>query len=534
MKSTRIMLVVLLMVVIVQPVFGETYEHLRGGQVVLRGTGVNNLIPGFEAHMGEYDITRLVYDAPFQWIGVGEYRPQLGETWEMLENNTIIRMTLRDDIHWYDGTPITADDVYFSWHWWNEMEDRGPSFGDIVEKIVVVDQRTFEFHLTRPRPTFFDEIARQSILPKHLYQDIDPADWDGHPWLVNPPMEGVSGPFVIEEHVPNERVVLRRNENWHGRPAAGDDWPSKLPDWPETALLDRIIFLNVPDDDTARLMFEKGEIDIFTAAPKDVDRFLDEAETGKWQVKAVGHRGYSSIMLNHRNPALADLRVRKALSHAIDFDLLLDVAFGGKATRALLATAPQMWVNHHEAIRERLVVYDYDVDEARRLLKEAGYENGLKFTLKMYSTADTLMPETLQYMWNEVGIDVQLELVERNTLLSQAADGDYEMILFNWSTGGFPSVTSWTSKTEDDILSGWEVGYVNARLFELQEIIDATVDQEEQVKYWAEGLEIWTRDIPVLNLTHGKTYWFWSPKLGGVDPTETDYTVPGPSWYIIK
>ncbi len=514
------------------------WDELRGGQIVLRiGSGVNNLVSGFEGAMDEYMVTRMLYDAPFQWIGVGEYRPQLGKTWEMLDENQRIRITLRDDLNWYDGTPITAEDLYFSWHWWketNELHNMGPAWGEDIEKIEMVDKYTVDFYLTKSNPAFFDNVARQAILPKHLFEDIKPEDIKGHPWLASPPIAAASGPFVIEEIVPNERIVLRRNENWHGRPAAGPDWPQAHDEWPDKALLDRIVFLHVPDADTARMMFEKGEIDVFTPAAKDVDRFLEEAKQGKWEHKVVANRGYTAPMLNHRHPALADQRVRQALVQAIDFDLLIDVVFEGKAIRAVLPVAPQMWVYDNELVQEKMIVYDYDPANARQLLKEAGYGDGLTLTMKMSSASDPLLAETLQYMWKEVGIDVKLEIAEWGSLLGQVGDGDYEIASFGWGTGGFPGVDAWCDKTEEDVKSGWQVGYVNPSLHELQDLINHTTTREEQAKYFAEGYEIWTRDVPVLMLVHTNSYWFWNPRIGGFSPTETDYTVDGPAWYIKK
>jgi peptide/nickel transport system substrate-binding protein len=535
MKNKRLVasFVLLVMLLTAVPVLGADYDHLRGGQVVLRiGTGINHLIPGFETHVGEYDVTRLMYDAPFQWIHLGEYRPQLGESWEMLEENTIIRITLRDDINWYDGTPITSEDLYFSWHYWNSIPDAGPEFGDNIKEIVVVDERTVEFHLTRPNPNFFDNVARQAILPKHLYEDIDPLEIEGHPWMVNPPIEGVSGPFYILEHVPNERIVLARNENWHGRPAAGPDWPSTMDEWPDTALLDRIIFLSIPDADTARLMFEKGELDVFQPAAKDVDRFLEEAQAGKWGYKVIGQRGYTAPMLNHRDPILADVRVRRALVHALDFDTLIEVGYGGKATRAILPVAPQMWVYSDPVVTSRLNVYDYDVEEAKRLLAEAGYPNGITLTMKMNAASDPLIAETMQYMWSLAGINVNLEMAEWGSLLEQVGNADYQIAMFGWATGGFPAANAWSDKSEEDLTSGWQIGYINPRLHELQEQIDRAITREEKAEYFAEAFEIWTADVPILMMVHGTSYWFWNPRLKNFDPTETDYTITGPVWYV--
>lgn len=519
-------------------VLAANWDELRGGQMVLRiGSSVNNLLSGFEGHMDEYTVTRLLYDAPFQWIGVGEYRPQLGKTWEMLDNNQRIRITLRDDLNWYDGTPITAEDLHFSWYWWketNELHNMGPNFDENIEKVEIIDDLTVDFHLTKPNPAFFDDVARQAILPKHLFKDVDPKDIKGHPWLANPPIEAASGPYVIEEIVPNERIVLRRNENWHGRPAAGPDWPQAFDEWPDKSLLDRIVFLHVPDADTARLMFEKGEIDVFSPVAKDVDRFLEEAKQGKWNYKVIPNRGYSAPLLNHRHPALADQRVRQAIVQAIDFDLLIDVVYEGKAIRAVLPVAPQMWVYENDKVKEKMVIYDYDPDNARRLLKEAGYGDGLSLTMKMSSASGSLLAETLQYMWKEVGIDVRLEIVEWGSLLDQVNNADYEIASFGWATGGFPDVNAWSDKSEEDLKSGWQVGYVNPKLHELQDLINTTTTREEQAEYFAEGYEIWTRDVPVLMLVHTNAYWFWNPRIGGFSPTETDYTVDGPVWYIKK
>ena len=96
------------------------------------------------------------------------------------------------------------------------------------------------------------------------------------------------------------------------------------------------------------------------------------------------------------------------------------------------------------------------MEEAKRLLAEAGYPNGITLTMKMNAASDPLIAETMQYMWSLAGINVNLEMAEWGSLLEQVGNADYQIAMFGWATGGFPAANAWSDKSED-LTSGWQI-----------------------------------------------------------------------------
>jgi peptide/nickel transport system substrate-binding protein len=325
--------------------------------------------------------------------------PELAESWESNEDATVWTVYLRKGLEWDDGEPLTVNDIayYHKRIQFNPavtpvapLEDRGivgaRAFYDgeteEIEGVTVLDDFTIEFQYITPQPFW----PRQYLTGLVEYAEHHLADLSDEEIALGTPFTEArpcSGPFSwgtwevdqYFEGVANDRY-------WRGRPK-----------------LDKIIDRYFPNETTAVLALQRGEID-FTYISGDVVRPLKEA--GDFTVFAGLSFVPNWVFLNHREPMIQDIRVRQAMYHAIDRELIIDTLYDGSAIRlkSLYATEPE---THPDC-----VMWEYDPDQAKALLEEAGFQQDKEWIMLTYysSQLSQNVMQAMQQMWAEVGIQV--------------------------------------------------------------------------------------------------------------------------------
>jgi peptide/nickel transport system substrate-binding protein len=299
--------------------------------------------------------------------------PELAESWEMAEDGMSVTFKLRQDATFHDGTPVTANDVKWSF-------DRAVSIGGFPsfqmkagalenpDQFEVVDDQTFRVKFLRPdKLTMIDMavpipvIINAKLVEPHLTEE-DP--W-GAEWLNN--NDAGSGAYTIKEYKPNERIVLERFEEWKSGP---------LPQVKE------VIVLNVPEAGNRRALLEKGDIDVnFDLSEKDQKEL---AASGNFTVVSTPIENCLYSVDMHANPQLngeenpfADVNVRQAVSYAIPYDAIMETAlygqavpmYGGKSAKPDSIAWPQP------------SPYNTDLEKAKALMAESSYPDGFETTL---------------------------------------------------------------------------------------------------------------------------------------------------------
>lgn len=287
----------------------------------------------------------------------------LVETWEIV-SPTVSRYQLREGITWSDGTPITVDDVIFSFDltFHPDSADQtaselatilgGPEYtageADSVVGVRAVDDRSFEIETSVPDTTVLRTLALRwwAPLPKHIYENVTPADLLASEELLQPPV--VSGPFQIDRIEPDKWYEMSANASyWRGAPK-----------------LDSLTFIIGNIGDVVALA-EQEEIDFYVARQADVAAAL--AQNPNYDVTTVEYIQPYRMQLNCAKPQFQDPRVRRAFAYAIDRDTLTQQIYGG-------AAAPQLSDFLGDLLSPDAEVYGYDPDLARQLLAEAGWD----------------------------------------------------------------------------------------------------------------------------------------------------------------
>ena len=273
--------------------------------------------------------------------------PSLASDWELVGDNTF-RFTLRDEPRFSDGTPLSAEAVKYTLDYTAaEPATSGLSFLG-PESTKVIDERTVEVRPTRPNLRLVEQINHPTY--SVLAPGSDP---------LNDPKPVCTGPFEVAEYVPNERLVVERNDDY----------------WGEPAKLDKITFRFIPDDTTRILALQNGEVDLITDVPRGVLSSLEGAPGIKIQSAPVGQVFLMYLArrdLSGTDKPLADPKVRRAVAAAMDRASFVEGVLDGNAEQVSTVAPPEVLGEFADLVQG----VPYDPEESGRLLDEAGWKLG--------------------------------------------------------------------------------------------------------------------------------------------------------------
>ncbi|HPO58197.1 MAG TPA: ABC transporter substrate-binding protein [Anaerolineaceae bacterium] len=336
---------------------------------------------------------------------------RLAETWEVSEDGLTYTFHLRPDVKFHDGTEVNAEAVKFSFERTLELNSYMTAYFGPITDITVVDPLTLTITLEKPLSVFLSWLAQ----PQAAVVSPAAVEKYGDEFNVHPVG---SGPFMFESYIPDTEVVLVANPDyWRGAPR-----------------LQKIIYRVIPDASTRRLELENGTVDIaqqngqlYSVPVEDIKALKQNPEIEVIEVPSQIIRQIDFNNTNTDSP-VADLRVRQAISYAIDYDGLVNDLLGGTASRVYGPLTENSW-GFNPAVKEN--AFYYDPDKARELLAEAGYEEGeLSFTL--YSFQGTLWGNVAAFVQAnlaDVGINVSIQQMEFPPYSELHRAGEFEIAL---------------------------------------------------------------------------------------------------------
>ena len=359
-----------------------------------------------------------IYQGLLQYSPTLEPMPLLAKAWGISTDRRTYTFTLQDGVVWHDGTPMTADDVLFSiMKFHMELSPRSRAVFNRIKAATSPDPRTVLLTLDAPFEPFllmFD-VTTAAIMPKHIYDapGATAAEYRNNP--ANQTPIG-TGPFKFAEWQRGNFIRLVRHDKY---------WKPGQP------YLDEIIFRVVPDSQSRGLALQTGQV-IMTAAndiePFDVPRFREQPNL---DVTTKGWEFFSPLMwieLNHRVKPLNDVRVRQAISHAIDREFVLRrLWFGvGKVATGPIASTTRFY-------DKAAHLPGYDPKRAAALLDEAGLKpnaQGIRLTIKHltlpYGEVWTRLSEYMRTALKAVGIELVLESTDPGGWAKRLAEWEYE------------------------------------------------------------------------------------------------------------
>ena len=448
------------------------------------------------------------------------------------ERGVRVRFTLRDDAFWGDGVPVTAKDVVFAWkvgrHPDTGVADRR-SFLDILD-IEVHDDKNFTI-VNRKLDYRYYAMNGFELLPAHLEEPAFavPREYRRRTlYETDPTNPGLyNGPYRIAEVATGAYIVLRRNEEWRGKRPAFEEIQVRAIE--KTAALE------------AHLL--SGAIDYIAGeAGLSLDQALafERRHGDRFDVLYKPGLIYEHLDVMLDNPILADVRVRRALVHAIDRQAIADRLFAGKQPVAHNKVHPLDWM-HTDDIRE----YDHDPDKARALLDEAGWMAGADgvrrnaagepLALEIMTTAGNrvreLVEQVLQSYWKAVGIEVSIRNEPARVLFGETISKRRftGLAMFAWLSAPehLPRTTlhSEAIPSEENAWGGQNYpGFRDEEMDRLIDAIEVELDREERGRLWARLQQIYAERLPAIPLYFRSDAFILPKWLKGVRPTGHMYT----------
>ncbi|MEM8655248.1 MAG: ABC transporter substrate-binding protein, partial [Pseudomonadota bacterium] len=323
------------------------------------------LDPAFWLSLPEADIIKSIF-APLVDNVAGDewgWRPVAVSSIEQLDDLTVA-FTLRDNIGFTDGYgQMTAEDVKFSIERIVDPANESPYAGDwsALKEVEVKDKLSGLIHLKNkfvPLWTTTLPTAASCVVSRKAVEELGGK--------IGTEAVAQSGPYLLSEWVPKQKTVLKRNPDWAYEPGGFEE----------------IHILPIEDPATAELGFEAGDLDYTWTAVSSLPRLKENPPAGS-VVEEKPSLAYVWLGINQDNEALKDVRIRRAIQHAIDRETVVDAAYFGAASVANGIIAPGLPGNRDG------VTYDYDPDKARALLEEAGATN-LFVTLDILNQSERL------------------------------------------------------------------------------------------------------------------------------------------------
>lgn len=448
---------------------------------------------------------------------------QDGET----KQGIAVTYSLHPDATWGDGTPVTSDDMLFTWEMGRDERSGAVSLDAFqrIRSIDVIDDKTFTLHLDRV--TYSYNAFTLAILPAHIERPIfeaDPSEYRNRTAFDRDPFNpGLSfGPYRLAAAEQGATMEFVRNPTWWG---------------PEPAF-DKIIVRTIENTAALEANLLSGAIDTIAG---ELGLTLDQAlafekrNSDKFDMVYKSGLIYEHIDLNLDNPILADKRVRHALLYALDRKTISAQLFQGRQPVADASVSPLDSVHSPDTPK-----YPYDPAKAKALLEEAGWSvmkrgirhnaEGDKLSLEIMTTAGNrsreLVQQVLQSQWRQIGIEIVIRNQPARVFFGETVSRrKYSaMAMFAWiSSPESVPLTTLKSNQIPTAENGWSgqnyTGFQNPAMDELIDAIERELDFEKRKRLWADLQALYVEELPVLPL-----YWranaFPLPRwLKGVRPT---------------
>lgn len=446
----------------------------------------------------DYWVTNLMYPHLLSVSPDGSKVPELATKWGYT-NPTTGYYEIRSDMKWSDGTPLTADDVAWTLNAVKRDKPAGTISGQLtsLDTATAVSATRVEVTLTKPDASFVDEVGFWgNIVPKHVFSTAASVatfanDGTNGGWVS-------AGPYRLTQVQRGQNYTLERVPNY---PLVSGGKP----------LSARIIYRVFPDVNTEILALKSGELDLIANA-------LPPAQVGPLKstpgvnVTEVPGLGYAHMTYNMKQPDLAKLLVRQALTQAVDYQTIRNVVLQGQGRGTGSTPIPPVLKDYFDPASKE---YTFDVSRARTLMEQAGYTAGsdglfpVSFRL-IYQMSDPVTSQwaTLVHDWAaKAGINIVLQGSERNTYLAKAAKGDFDIM-----AGNFAIMDDPTTNMVLTYLPGGAINYTYCDDPKLNALIEQgkeTSDTTQRVKLMREAAQI-VRDNVYDNVLYSQNLFFAS------------------------
>jgi peptide/nickel transport system substrate-binding protein len=470
---------------------------------LIYGRGADSItLDPIQATDGEsLKVTKTIFDTLVEYKDTNtEIEPALAERWTVSPDGKVWTFYLRKGVKFHDGTPFNADAVVYNFERWmdpHHPEHKGGEFayygymfggfkgdpGHVIKSVSKVDDYTVRIELYKPQGPFLSNLAMPCFgIASPTAVKKDPVGFAQHPVG--------TGPFIFKSWKKNDSIEVVKNPNY---------WRKGYPK------LDRIIFRSIPDNSARFAALQAGEIDIMDGLNPD-DVKLVKANP-KLQLFEMQGMNVAYLAMNMDKKPFDNPKVRQAINYAVNKAGIIKSFYAGMAIPAVNPLPPVVW-GYNPDVKD----YEFNLQKAKQLLKEAGYPNG--FEVELYAMQDPrpYMPngkkvaEFIQADLAKIGIKAKIVSYDWQTYKDALGKGEHQMALFGWvGDNGDPDNFLYVLLDKDNTrtpdagnIAFYRSDEVHKLLVEAQHL----TDQKKREELYKQAQVIIKRDAPWVPLVH--------------------------------
>ena len=476
--------------------------------------------------------------------------PLLAKSWEVSEDGRSWTFHLREDVLWNDGVAFTADDVVFTFKDLIFNPDIPSSARDIFSidgkefAVIKLDDHTVQFILPVKFAPFLRSLS-QPILPEHKLRRAVEKKAFTFTWGIDTdPKEIVgTGPFRLTRYDPGQRVVLEKNPYYWKISEEGDRLP----------YLDKIIYMIVQSEDIMMLKFLEGSIDAYGASGADYAIIKPLEQAKNFTIYDLGPDMGSNFIVFNQNPGVnpktqkpfispvklawfTNQKFREAVAHAIDKEKIIEIVNNGLGYPQDSSMSPGAGLFFNPNVKK----YEYDLDQAAAILKEAGFidrsgdgviEDKDGHPVEFNLTTNAGAPEReaiaaiVRHDLERLGMKVNYQAIEFNTLVGKLTSNfEWDAIVIGLTGGIEPHFGKnvWTSAGQLHMWNPHQKAPATAWEKKIDDLFSAGVqeiDDNKRKKFYDEFQEIAAQELPVIYTVLSAKIYAVRNKFGNLKPT---------------
>jgi len=445
----------------------------------------------------------------------------LAESWEVSDDRLSIIFKLREGVRWHDGKEFTSEDVLYTYRILTATGTRTPhsSGFDRVREVTAPSPYSVRVECSEAYSPALESWG-MGIIPKHLFEgeDINTTELNRNPVG--------TGPYRFISWRPDDRIILEANPDYfEGEPK-----------------ISRVVYKIIPDQAVQFMELKRGSVDWMSPTP---DQWVSEEGSEKFGGKFNMYRypsfQYGYMAFNLSNELFSDLRVRKAISYAIDKNALIDAVLQGLGREATGPYPPTSWAYNPDVKDD-----GYNPEKADKLLESAGWrknssgvleKNGREFAFTLMTNQGNTMRamscEIIQDQLKKIGMDVNVRIQEWSSFIHQYVDRrDFDAILLGWSLAVDPDQYSlWHSSQQGEGEYNF-TGYSNSEVDRLLEEGRSVFDLKERQRIYRRIHEIIAGDKPYLFLYVPDSRSVIHNRFRGITLEKSGITHNFTDWYV--
>jgi peptide/nickel transport system substrate-binding protein len=458
----------------------------EGGVLVAAiGGEPDRLDPHLTSAYPSFQVLENVYDTLVQPGDDLTFEGALAEDWEVSDDNLTWTFDLRDGVTWHNGRDFVADDVVFSYERiMDEETGAANAFRfEAVESVTAPDDDTVVIELSRPSPNLLASIGAfkgMAIVPEEI---VDDGTIDTEPVG--------TGPFRFVSQQPDGEIVLERNPDY---------WQEGLP------RLEGVRFRPIPDQTVKLTSLQTGDVDWADGVPPQQISSLEGGDD--LTVESVSGGDYWYMATNLEREPFGDLRVRQAISYALDREAITEAAQFEAATVNQTAIPEDSFFHHDYA------PFEHDPDRARDLLEEAGVGS-----IDMDIMVTNEFPETVTAaqviadQLGDVGITVQIRELDFSEWLDEQGEGNFDSFMLGWLGNIDPDDFYYAQHHSS---GGFNFhGYSNPEVDELLDQARQEVDEDARKDLYDEAVELIVDEASYIYLYNPDVVHAWTDRVEG-------------------